>query len=236
MFSNGRERASEMVMSNKLRVSEMFKTIQGEATFTGTPSIFVRMQFCDIGCPWCDTKYTWSADEKDRSDRLLNQQGKWTGFSTVDLAARILQMIELEEMKNPHIVFTGGEPCYYDLRPITSLMNRQGFTTQIETSGTYQVECDSETWVTVSPKIGMPGGRSVLESALQRANEIKMPIGKQSDVDNLLSLLKNVNLEGKSIWLQPLSRSPKATDLCIETSMLHGFKVSIQTHHFIGLP
>ena len=42
-----------------LPVNELFETVQGEATFTGMPSTFVRLQGCDVGCPWCDTKYTW---------------------------------------------------------------------------------------------------------------------------------------------------------------------------------
>ena len=45
-----------------LPITEIFETIQGEATWTGTPSVFVRLQGCDVGCPWCDTKYSWSLD------------------------------------------------------------------------------------------------------------------------------------------------------------------------------
>ena len=37
----------------------MFETIQGEGAHTGVPSIFVRLQGCPVGCPWCDTKHTW---------------------------------------------------------------------------------------------------------------------------------------------------------------------------------
>ena len=39
-------------------VNEVFQSIQGEATHTGTPSIFVRLQGCHIGCAFCDTKHT----------------------------------------------------------------------------------------------------------------------------------------------------------------------------------
>ena len=45
-------------------VNEIFQSIQGEATFTGTPSIFVRLQGCPVGCAWCDTKHTWEIDPK----------------------------------------------------------------------------------------------------------------------------------------------------------------------------
>jgi hypothetical protein len=53
-------RSSDLMQT--LPVNEFFETVQGEATFTGMPSTFVRLQRCDVGCPWCDTKYTWDID------------------------------------------------------------------------------------------------------------------------------------------------------------------------------
>ena len=40
-------------------INEIFQTIQGEGVFTGLPAIFVRLQGCPVGCPWCDTRHTW---------------------------------------------------------------------------------------------------------------------------------------------------------------------------------
>lgn len=217
-------------------VSEIFKTIQGEATYTGTPSVFIRLQYCDVGCPWCDTKYTWRLDQEQEVKQLTNEQGYYRVYTRDALLEKILLFIELEDMHNPHIVFTGGEPCAYDLTEITEVLHKQGFTTQIETSGTYEIRTHPSTFVTVSPKYNMPGGRMVMRSSYDRANEIKMPIGKQDDIIRLLDTLSRVDTSGKAIWLQPLSRSEKATQLCIEASLQYGFKLSIQTHHLIGLP
>ena len=44
---------------SKIPINEFFSTIQGEATFTGTPAFFIRTQECPVGCSFCDTKYTW---------------------------------------------------------------------------------------------------------------------------------------------------------------------------------
>ena len=44
-----------------VRVSEAFLSLQGEGPSTGTPAHFLRLQGCDVGCRWCDTKYTWDA-------------------------------------------------------------------------------------------------------------------------------------------------------------------------------
>jgi len=43
----------------KLRVSELFLSLQGEGPSAGTPAHFLRLQGCDVGCAWCDSKYTW---------------------------------------------------------------------------------------------------------------------------------------------------------------------------------
>lgn len=219
-----------------INVSEMFHTIQGEASFTGTPSIFVRLQYCDVGCPWCDTKYTWQLNESDRDDELTNERGRYASYTDEELVERIVEYANDHGMPNPHIVFTGGEPCAYDLTNVTHALNLRMHTTQIETSGTYEIKCSALTWVTVSPKINMPGGRQVLSSALTRANEIKMPVGKMDDIEKLIKLLDEHNVSRKPVWLQPLSRSEKATNLCIGACIRNGFKLSIQTHHLIGLP
>lgn len=51
-----------------------------------------------------------------------------------------------------HVVNTGGEPCIYDLVPLTALLEQQGYGCQIETSGTYKIRSSVKTWVTVSPR------------------------------------------------------------------------------------
>lgn len=88
--------------------------------------------------------------------------------------------------------------------------------------------------MTVSPKVGMPGRRSVLAEALRRANEIKHPVGKPGDIQNLLSLPIDHALKPE-IWLQPLSQSPKATELCIREATARNWRVSIQMKKFIGV-
>lgn len=72
-----------------------------------------------------------------------------------------------------HVVITGGEPCIHDLLPLTDLLEKNGFSCQIETSGTHEVRCTPNARVTVSPKLNMRGGYEVLSQALERANEIK---------------------------------------------------------------
>ena len=58
------------------KINEIFQTIQGEGYFTGVPSVFVRLQVCPVGCAWCDTKQTWTAEAQDETtlgDIMLKQ-------------------------------------------------------------------------------------------------------------------------------------------------------------------
>ena len=80
----------------------------------------------------------------------------------------------------------------------------------------------------------MPGGMKVRDDALSRANEIKMPVGKLVDVLILEDLLKRISEPHPVVYLQPLSQLPKATELCFEQARLRGWRVSLQTHKFVG--
>ena len=81
----------------------------------------------------------------------------------------------------------------------------------------------------------MRGGFEVLTSALERANEIKHPIAMQKHIDELDALLANVSLEGKQVCLQPISQQARATQLAVETCIARNWRLSLQTHKYIGI-
>lgn len=77
--------------------------------------------------------------------------------------------------------------------PLTQYLEQQGFSCQIETSGTQEIHCKPKTWVTVSPEINMCDRLSVLEQALARSDEIKHPVARLSDIIALDALLQALN-------------------------------------------
>ena len=82
----------------------------------------------------------------------------------------------------------------------------------------------------------MKGGYDVLVSALERANEIKHPIAMQKHIDELDALLANVSsLEGKQVCLQPISQQKRATELAVKTCIERNWRLSLQTHKYIGI-
>lgn len=216
-----------------LKINEIFDTIQGEAFYTGTPATFIRLQGCPVGCHWCDTKHTWSeGTERLRIeiDEMLDKttdSPKWSDMEEEEIV-RIV-----EKLQPRHFVLTGGEPCSQDIFKLTRLLATIG-TVQVETSGTHNINVYHKTWVTVSPKIEMLGGLKVLNTAITRANELKMPINDVNDVKNLQKLVKKGNY-GQLIWLQPVSQKEDNTELCVKTAMDNNWRISIQTHKYMGV-
>ncbi|MCF7363828.1 7-carboxy-7-deazaguanine synthase QueE [Vibrio diazotrophicus] len=219
------------------KVNEMFETIQGEGVFTGVPAVFVRLQECPVGCAWCDTKQTWEANEQDQQsfDQVIVKTGDSPNWCSAS-AQQIIAMYQSQGYTAKHIVITGGEPCIYDLVPLTQAFEEIGCQCQIETSGTFEVRATKDTWVTVSPKVAMKGKLPVIESALLRANEIKHPVATDKDIENLDQLLQSANVpESTVIALQPISQKPRATQLCIDTCVARNWRLSIQTHKYLSI-
>ena len=221
-----------------LPVNEIFNSVQGEGSFTGVPSVFVRLQACRVGCGFCDTKHTWEINDLDKIlfGRMLEKLKDSSEWADVEDHKLIDYLMEQPEQ---HIVITGGEPCMYDLIELTASLISKGKSVQIETSGTSEIKAHDDTFITLSPKIDMPGGLKVLMSAAYRADEIKMPVGKQKDVDTLKYFLNNVvgsyTSEYPPVYLQPLSQSEKATELCIEQARQNGWRLSAQLHKYLKI-
>lgn len=213
-------------MSTMLPVNEIFHTIQGEAFYTGTPATFVRLQGCPVGCAWCDTKHTWELN--DQVDSIIGKDSDSPShalMSNDDISQAVRQN---------HVVITGGEPCLYDLRPVTQQLIDNGHTVQIETSGTHEILCSDEVFVTLSPKLEMPGGFDVLDSSYHRADEIKFPVGNTTDISKLTKAVEP-HVSHCQIWLQPLSENRKATALCVAMAKANEWRLSVQTHKTIGI-
>jgi 7-carboxy-7-deazaguanine synthase len=103
-----------------LEVHSIFKTIQGEGPFSGTPAIFIRLAGCNLQCQNCDTDYT-------SSRRFMESVGSITDSINV-----------LAEQSIKLVVITGGEPFRQNIKPlITELINSK-FYVQIETNGTIE--------------------------------------------------------------------------------------------------
>ncbi|MCG9751341.1 7-carboxy-7-deazaguanine synthase QueE [Vibrio brasiliensis] len=219
-----------------LKVNEVFETIQGEGVYTGVPSIFLRLQGCPVGCAWCDTKHTWEIDLEQQTSFETVKQKQTDGEQWCQVTEEEVVKVCKSQYMARHVVITGGEPCMYDLSQLTETLESEGFSCQIETSGTFEVKASEKTWVTVSPKVGMKGGLTMKAQAMLRANEIKHPVGTQKDIDNLNDLLSSFTTqENIVVALQPISQKQRATQLCIDTCIQNNWRLSIQTHKYLSI-
>ena len=118
---------------DSLPVNEVFETIQGEATFAGMPAIFVRLQGCDVGCPWCDTKFTWELDESkvvSFDTMLAKPDSASPAFARVGTDVLVNCLISYP-FRARHIVITGGEPAMHDLAALTGALCDAGRSVQL---------------------------------------------------------------------------------------------------------
>jgi len=106
--------------ANRVQVSEIFTSIEGEGILIGTKTMFIRMAGCHLGCIWCDTKYALPLDS-----------GK---EYTLD---RVKDMISNELQPNTYKVnFTGGEPLlqHHAVADLAKFIKDKGLKTYLESS------------------------------------------------------------------------------------------------------
>ncbi len=133
-----------------LPLVEDFYTIQGEGFHAGKPAYFIRLGGCDVGCRWCDAKYTWNP-------KL---------YPPTDVRTVIDRALACPAQA---IVITGGEPLLYPLGVLTETLHEKGLQIFLETSGTHPFSGYFD-WVCLSPKRQQPP----LDEAFERAHELKV--------------------------------------------------------------
>ena len=197
----------------RLPLVEDFYTIQGEGYHAGKPAYFIRLGGCDVGCRWCDAKYTWNP-------RLYPP----TAIETV--VARALSC------PAQAIVITGGEPLLYPLDALTGRLRDEGLEIFLETSGTHPFSGAFD-WVCLSPKRQHPP----LDEAYARADELKVIVETE---DDFAWAERNAARVGEAcrLYLQPeWSRSEQMMPAIVEYAKAHPeWNVSIQTHYYIRIP
>jgi 7-carboxy-7-deazaguanine synthase len=217
-------------------INDCYTCVQGEGAQTGVAMVLLRLHGCAVGCPWCDTKETWLMDPAHEVTTLAEALGanpRYTYMTAVDIANRILR----HHPGPKWVLVTGGEPAQYDLVPLVAALHEAGLRVAIETSGTETGHLEAGfDWVCVSPKLNMPGGKQVRLETLTQADEIKHVVGRSRDIEDLDELLATAQPPASTqICLQPVSTSPKATELCLETVMARGWRLSVQVHKYIGV-
>ena len=192
---------------------ESFYTLQGEGFHQGKAAYFIRLAGCDVGCVWCDVKDSW--DENLYSLQSVKEIVSGAKENPARLA-----------------VITGGEPTLYNRMELTSSLQKEGFATNIETSGSSPLT-GSWDWICLSPKKFKPP----LPEILPKANELKIIVFNKSDFAWAEKYAAQVSSQCK-LYLQPeWSKSdiitPGIVDYIKENPQ---WQLSLQIHKYINVP
>lgn len=100
-------------------INEIFKSIQGEGSWTGLPNIFIRTTGCNLRCTFCDTKYAYHSGKKMSIFQILKK---------------------VEEYSCRFICITGGEPLLQqDIGRLIDTLLEKKLHISIETNGSHPI-------------------------------------------------------------------------------------------------
>lgn len=187
-------------------LAEIFYSVQGEGTWTGTPAVFVRLAGCNLACTFCDTDYAL---------RFL---------APVDeIVARVREL----GGDCPMVILTGGEPLAQTHTPaLIAALRADGRRVHIESNGTIDVELPPDVWLTVSPK------ERLHPAMAARADEAKLIVDGRVPAEWLDAFpaatpiaLQPEGNKPANIALAVAAAKDRPTRL----------RLSLQTHKFIGV-
>lgn len=197
----------------RLPLVEDFYTIQGEGFHSGKPAYFIRLGGCDVGCSWCDAKYTWNplSHPLVATDEIVERAASFEAQA---------------------IVITGGEPLLYPLDYLTQRLHEHGLEIFLETSGSHPLSGEFD-WICLSPKRKQPP----LAEAFAAASELKVIIETEEDLRWAEECAAKVG-EKCMLFMQPeWSRSEQMTPTIVEYVKAHPqWNISIQIHKFMHIP
>lgn len=109
-----------MANATRLKLTEIFRSLQGEADTVGIPTVFVRLTGCPLRCGYCDTAYAFHG-------------GTWWTINDI--------LVRVRELEVTHVCVTGGEPLAQPgVFELMSALCDAGYRVSLETSGAMTLE------------------------------------------------------------------------------------------------
>lgn len=149
-----------------LNIIEIFASVQGETSFTGLPTTFIRLAACNLRCTWCDTAYSFGRGTPLALDAILEQ--------TASFACH-------------NICVTGGEPLLQaTVHPLMQALCDRGYCVSLETGGSLTIQ-DVDPRVHVILDIKCPASAMSEKNLwsnialLKKKDEIKFVIADAAD-------------------------------------------------------
>lgn len=196
-----------------LRITEVFYSLQGEASRVGLPTVFVRLTGCPLRCTWCDTTYSFTGGEAATVESVLAEVAKYPARQ---------------------VCVTGGEPLSQkDCLPLLTALCDAGYDVSLETSGALDV-------AGVDPRVSRimdlkaPGsgevGRNLWSNLdfLNDRDEIKVVIASRDDYEWARDVIRQRHLDRLCpVLLSPAQGLLEASSLA-EWILADGLNVRFQ--------
>ncbi|MGC9329594.1 MAG: radical SAM protein [Candidatus Hinthialibacter sp.] len=208
-----------------MKISEIFRSIQGESTYAGLPCTFIRTAGCSLRCSYCDTEY--ALDPGDGDEMSLN--------SILSTASSLgLDFVEL----------TGGEPLEQPETPeLCRLLLNQNATVLLETGGALPLDSVPADVIKILD-VKTPSSRMEKRncwqnlSRLSPRDEIKFVIGARQDFDWSVQVCRDRGLFGRyTILFSPVFSNMPPIELAqwILTEDIP-VRLQLQIHKYIWPP
>ncbi len=181
--------ATGEAVTGKLRITEIFLSLQGEADAVGWPTVFVRLTGCPLRCNYCDTSYAFTGGESMSIESVV---------------------AEVAAHNTRHVCVTGGEPLAQ--KGVLALLRRlcdAGHEVSLETSGALDISGVDERVSRVmdlkTPCSGEAARNRYENIALLRAaDQVKLVIADRNDYDWAVAVLQKYRLNERcSVLFSP---------------------------------
>ncbi|GAC1655668.1 MAG: radical SAM protein [Vulcanimicrobiaceae bacterium] len=190
----------------RIQLSEIFYSLQGEGSYSGTPAVFVRLAGCNLSCDFCDTDYSLKA--------LLCVQ-------------EVLEEVRRVGGDCPMVILTGGEPlAQTQSLHLIEALRADGRRVHIESNGTIATDLPPDVWLTISPK------ERLNDAMAARADEAKLIVDKRVPLEWISHFAETTPVflqpEGNkpaniALAVEAVKASPRR------------LRLSLQTHKLIGV-
>ena len=192
----------------RLRINEIFHSLQGEADAVGFPTVFVRLTGCPLRCQYCDTEYAFHS-------------GEWWDLPVI--------LAKVRGFEARHVCVTGGEPLAQPncLKLLQELCDA-GFEVSLETSGALAVEAvDSRVSRVIDVKT--PGSNEVSRNRIEnfryltQRDQLKFVICSRADYEWSKAFLQEHALSQRCrILFSPSYQQQSATQLAQDATAALG--------------
>jgi 7-carboxy-7-deazaguanine synthase len=206
-----------------MRITEIYRSIQGESSYAGLPCVFVRTTGCDLRCSWCDSEFTFTGGTRMTVDEVLAEVERYD-----------CRLVEL----------TGGEPLLQpDIYELAKRLADAGHTVLIETGGHRDISRLDPRVIRIMD-LKCPASNESEKNLwsnldhLRPSDEVKFVIADRNDYDWMLRVVRENDLEDRVKLLVSTAFGMIEPERVVEWMLEDGLRArfQLQLHKYIWPP